>query len=254
MNIKELFKRTASPYLIPVEQIEVEAGFNFRDMTSDLNSYIDDLARYIENNGVPGGPLVVKIKGDKAYLRDGHCRLAAVKLARSRGCEIETVQCRVMNNVSNDADEIALLVTSNSGRTITQLELAGIVKRLHLLNIEDADIARKIGKSPSLVHHLLVLSSAPEPVKEMVKAGRVSASMAVGAVQKNPDKAAETLGKAYKNATDSGKKKATPKHLEAKLSVVEKVQAIIRKLSKENFSEVWDWMNEEAERRANNAK
>jgi ParB-like chromosome segregation protein Spo0J len=146
LNLKELYGRGKNVHQIPIDKLQEEPGFNFREPGPDFDQYIRELADYIKENGVPGGPLIIRTKGDNIFLRDGHCRVAAARLAISEGCELQTIGCMVMDRTANDADEIALLVTANSHRAIAPLELAKIVKRLHVLELKPAEIGRVIGK------------------------------------------------------------------------------------------------------------
>ncbi len=252
-NAKELFKRAGNIYLVPIEMLKEEQGFNFRESGPDLDQYIRDLADYIKENGVPGGPLIIKWKGEEPFVRDGHCRFFAAKLAISEGCELKVIECRMMDKTANDADEIALLVTANSGRPISPLEMSAIVKRLAALKLAPSEIAKKIGKSPSLVSHLLTFSAAPEEVKTLVKEGRVAASTVVRETrrgERGTTTPAERIKRGVAEATAQGKAKATARHMTPEtLDRVEEAKKLIRGMNDEDFLVLQDWLVEEDGRR-----
>src|SRR5262249_42938770 len=74
------------------------------------------------------------------------------------------------------------------------------------------DIAKKSGITPARVSQVLDLLTLPEPIKNMVTNGQVSATMAISAVKDhNPQKAVEVLQDAIAEAQTQGRARALPK-------------------------------------------
>ena len=152
------------------------------------------------------------------YLSDGHCRLAAVKLAMSKGADIKSIPCRVEERYSNDADRVLAMIVRNSGKPLTPLEKASVVKRLVAFGWAESDIAKKTGISRQYVGKLLQMEAMPEELKGMVKEGTVSASVAVETCREHgPEEAVKVIAEAApKKETGRRKKKVTKKVLNDK--------------------------------------
>jgi hypothetical protein len=157
------------------------------------------------------------MEGDKIYLSDGHCRLAGVKLAISRGAEIKSIPCRVEERYSNDADRVLAMIVRNSGKPLTPLEKAAVAKRLISFGWSENDIAKKTGISKQYVGKLLQMEAMPEELKSMVKEGAVSASVAVEACrEQGAERAVKSIAEAAGGAQNGKKKKVTKKVLSDK--------------------------------------
>lgn len=250
MNIKHIAKRGRNLYDVPIDLLGEEPGWNGRLPGKDLDEYIADLASYIQDNGVPGGPLVIKWVGENLVVRDGHCRLQAAKISRALCGLPEILECVMFDKAGNETDEIALQFTANSSRPLTPIEMAPKVKRLHDLKLDNQKIAKKIGKSPSMVSYLLSLSAAPEEVKNMVKENKVSATMAVNAVRESPSEAPGKLREAVSRAEAEGRTKATVRHtVKPKANPLEGFKKLLDTLNDEQLTEAADLVAEEIGRR-----
>jgi ParB-like chromosome segregation protein Spo0J len=160
----------------------------------------------------------------------------------------------VFDKAGNETDEIALQFTANSSRPLTPIEMAPKVKRLHDLKLDNQAIAKKIGKSPSMVSYLLSLSAAPEEVKTMVKEKSITATMAVDAIRKDPAKAPQNLRDAVDRAKEDGKGRATRKYtLKKSDNGVVGVKSIVSGWDKQTFEDFYDWVVDEMDRRSRKA-
>lgn len=192
-------------FLLDPGNIQEKAGWNVRADTKELAEHIEQLALSIAEVGVQQ-PITVYMEEDTVYLSDGHCRLAGVKLAISRGAEIKSIPCRVEERYSNDADRVLAMIVRNSGKPLTPLEKAAVAKRLISFGWSEEEIAKKTGISKQYVGQLLQMESMPEALKGLVKEGVVSASVALetqkeygeGAVEKIAEAAAQQPGKTKK--------------------------------------------------------
>jgi len=213
-GIKEIASGRLDIFKVDPRVLQEEPGFNLRQEGPDLDEYIKELAEYIKNKGCPG-VLTIHMKDGQPFVIDGHCRRRASLIAIEQGAELQSVPCKMVDRYDNDADKIAYLISTNSGRPLSPLEKASVCKRLHDLGLENKDISIKTGLSISRVGQLLDLLAAPEKVLVMVRKGEVSASMAQAEIKIDPENAANNLSIAIEKAKDDGKKRVTKKHLES---------------------------------------
>lgn len=196
-------------FLVAPEHLVEEPGFNLRMERPDLEEYIESLTQHLMNGGtVP--PLEViydPARPDEVPVRDGHCRRRAIFRAIERGMEIPFVQCVQFRG--GNADQIVLMLTRGNSRPLLPLEVAEGYLRLLRLNFSATDIATRVGKTAKHVEQMLVLAEANEDVKDLVKNGTVSATLAIETVQQYGSKAGEVLSSGLERAQASGKTKVT---------------------------------------------
>ena len=152
--------------------------------------------------------------GDDKQLHctNGHCRLAAVEVARSEGAEILTVPVRLEDRYSNEEDRTMSLITRNSGRNLSQLELGAVFKRLLSFGWTVQKLGEKTAFSSQHIRNILTVAGAPKRIIDMVKDGKVSPSLASKTInEEGGEEATKTLQQAVKGAETEGKKKATQK-------------------------------------------
>ncbi len=246
MNIKDLAVGRRDMFMIDPRILVEKEGFNLREEGPELETYISELAEYIKNNGVPG-VLTINMEGDDPVVIDGHCRRRAALIAIKDGAEIKSVPCRMVDKYATEADRIAHLITSNSGRQLSPIEKASVVKRLRAFNLENKEIAIKLGMTVSYVGQLLELAGAPEYVAAMVKSGEVSASLAMQEVKSNPESAKERLQAGVAKAKAAGKTKATKKHIEPspqklRAMKLERVKQAIDNLTPSGLEEILEYV------------
>jgi ParB/RepB/Spo0J family partition protein len=190
-------------------------GWNGRDFSDPENvEHIEKLARSIAKVGVKE-PITCYWENGNAYLSDGECRLRAALLAISKGHDIKSIPVKAEDRYQNEADRIFSQVLRNSGKPFSPMEQAKVFKRLLDLGWEQTEISEKSGISISRVGQVLSLLCLPEPIRQMVSAGEVSASLAQKVTaEANTDKeAVQTLQVGITAAKKQGKKRVTPKHL-----------------------------------------
>lgn len=201
-------------YLLDPSIIREDGGWNERDNNDELKAHIRQLADSIKEIGVQQ-PLTVYLRDGVPIITDGHCRLMAARLAISEGAEIKSIPCRNEERTSNEADRTLSMLTRNSGKPLTSLEASRVIKRLIGFGWVISDISRKTGYTTSHIYNLITLASSPVEIQKMVSDGEISATLATETVKKQGEtEAVETLKSAVKKAGDSGKKKATKKHIE----------------------------------------
>lgn len=212
MAIKDISQGRTDVYKLKPSDLNIKDGWNTRDINTPENKeHIEQLSKSIAEIGVKE-PLKVVWEDNKAYITNGHCRYHAIMLAIKNGAEIKAVPVLVEDRHANEADRIFTQIVSNSGKPFTQLEQAKVFKKLLDLGWPQKDIAAKSGISGGRVSQILELLTLPEPVKQMIAKGEVSASMAVQTVKADGDKATEKLTAAVTAAKADGKTRAMPKH------------------------------------------
>lgn len=213
-GIKDIALGRSDLFHLAPTDLHVKEGWNQREESPELDEHIDTLAQSISQIGVKN-PLTVYWEGGRAFISDGHCRFRAIRRAIDvYGAPLEKVPVITEDRYSSEADRILSMLVRNSGRPLTPFEQSKVMKRLLSLGWEEKDIAEKCGVTTRRVQQLLSLQAAPEEVKAMVRAGDVSASLAIDAVASAaPQEAVQNLQAAIENAKAAGKRRATPQHM-----------------------------------------
>lgn len=213
--------------------LKVDPQFNVRDLsTPEAIEKLAELKESIRANGVKV-PLEIRFTGEDVYIVSGHRRHRAVMDLIEEGEPIETVLVISEPKGTNEADRVLNLVTSNSGEPLKPLEVAEVVRRLVAFGWEHLRIARRMGwKSAASVNQYLDMLAMPEGVKEHVRKGEVSATLARKIVKESDsEETAEDRIKANleeNKRIKKGLQKVTPKSLKRD---AEKKKSAERKLS-----------------------
>lgn len=193
-------------YPVDPRALKIDPAYNVRDMQDpETIAHVRWLADSIKENGVKV-PLEVRLDGEDIFVVAGHCRHAGTMLAISEGAEIATVMVIPEPKGTNEVERTLNLVTSNSGKALTPLAIAEVVRRLLAFGWTNEAIAKRLGwKSVATVDNAVTLLGASPDVKEMVRSGAVSASTASKVVKKEGSKAGETLKAAAVNGKVTAK-------------------------------------------------
>jgi ParB-like chromosome segregation protein Spo0J len=195
-----------------LSDLKEKDGFNWRHEGEDLAQSIRTLADFI----VGGGKLPdVEVTTD-LELVDGHRRIRAYRLVETESPEFldhlrdkeGTVWVGVKPFEGGELERNARVLTSNEGRKLTSLELAEGYQRMRDLGASNEQIAKLVNKTRGHVDQMFVLDSAPEPVKEAIKQGEISATEAVKLVRDHKEGSTEELASRKQAA---GEKKVTAK-------------------------------------------
>jgi len=230
--VKSSGAATGKVYSVPVAAVKVIPGFNVRVNTPDYVAHRDMIAESIRNNGYdetkPLSGYVAK-EGDEnvIYVTDGHTRLDAVNALNadedvvSTGKTIDKVPVVVRATAPSLAELTVALHTNNTGRPLTPFELGVVVKRLLKEDGADkASIAKSLSITPRYVDDVLLLVNSPKVVRTAVLEGKVSSTMAIQTLRKDPEKAADKIEAAVAKATAAGKSKATAKDTGPKMQKI----------------------------------
>ena len=200
---------------IAVEQIEIEEGFNPRINDDRVTEHIRSIADSIIAKGfLRTEVLSVRFKDGHVFVRDGHCRLAAVRLAISEGEAIVTLPCIPLPKGADEVDEAFQVLTTQTKLPLTPLEWATQIKRLMTLGQSEAQIASRIGKRKDFIDRMLDLAGAAPEVREAVQAGQISPTEAVKVVRRRGSEAGQVIQAAVKQANAEGRSRARPRDVE----------------------------------------
>jgi hypothetical protein len=155
------------------------------------------------------------MENGQPVVTNGHCRLLAVKLVMSEGVEIKSVPVRVEQRYNNEADRTLSMITRNSGKPLTPLETAMVIRKLLGYGWSIPDISTKTGYSAKKINwHMDLLSTNPE-IQNLVKDGKVSATLAIKTVkEKGQEAALDILTETVEKVAQKGKAKATAQDME----------------------------------------
>jgi ParB family chromosome partitioning protein len=211
------FGKTSDLFNIRVDDIEIDPEFNIRLDTPELAAHVDWLrGQILEFGYMRSKPLIVRLTPEKrVVLVDGHCRLAAVRLAIAEGATIHDLPCLPEGKGVSVIDRTVMLFTANGGLNMSPLEQAAGVKRLLGWGLSETEIGRRIGRTRQHVANLLELAGAPIGVQVMVANGVVSATEAVKTVRAEGSGATKLLEAAAVKAKESGKGKVTASTIKA---------------------------------------
>lgn len=233
------------------DQLRTLDGFNARIKNDAYAARVRWIADSIKANGFyPDKPLTgfvaLEDGTEVIYVTGGHRRHEGVLLAIEEGADVPTVPVVIKPRGTSMEDLTVDLVVGNEGEPLTTYEQAVVCKRLAGFGWESKEIARRLGYSTAqYVDGLLSLASAPLAVRRMVMESVISATVAIDAIKKHGDKAADVLLAAMlksggnrvtaKHMPDADFKKAVKKHAEPMYTALTKVQADpgFAKLSKE---------------------
>lgn len=166
-------------FMVDPRKLSVDPTYNVRDLTTpDAREGLDELKAMVRADGVQI-PLVVRMVGDDLTIVQGHRRHTVVMELIAEGEDIKAIPALAERKGVNDADRTFDLLLSNSGQPLAPLEIAEVVKRLINYGWTEAQIAQRRGwKSTQTVTNYLSMLEMPEKMKEHVKNGHVSATLA----------------------------------------------------------------------------
>ncbi|HVL26346.1 MAG TPA: hypothetical protein VM450_19810 [Thermomicrobiales bacterium] len=214
--------------MLPVDEINVHPLVQPRLQSKQWQERVSEYAEDMRTHGyMQTEPIAVFTvmeapeEGAKAipviYISNGHTRYAAVQEANKAGAKIATIPVIFEPEGSSVRQIIGRHIKHNNGQPLTPLEQAEQVRKLHEMGATDEEIAGEVGKTVRYVQDLMVLSSAPAPIRNAVAKGEIAASVAVREVRKlGGEKAAKRVGEAVAKAKAAGKKKATPSLIEGR--------------------------------------
>lgn len=215
--MNELGAKSRDLYMVPIDAIKKHPNFNIvRTDDAKYKAKVREIADSIKANGFYSSqPIKVYVvkedSGEVVYVTNGHTRLDAARLAISEGCELVHLPAVTWPAGTTVEDITVSLYTENNGDPITPYGIALLCKRLTDLGVEDTKIAERFSLGVAYIRNLLQLAGAPKAVREMVQAGKVSATLAVETLKKEGSNAVKVLNAGAVVAQELGKAKITKK-------------------------------------------
>lgn len=240
-GLKEYALGRSETFKIDPRQIQIEPGFNGRDFSDPTNlAHVDDLKKSIRVHGVKQAVTVRLTREGAILLSDGECRLRATIELIEEGVDIKSIPCQSEDRNANEAQRIADQRIRNGGKQMTPLENAHNCQRLINFGWTPQQIADYWGITTANVSQLLSIHGLPESVKREIRAGNISATLAVQTVTKEGEKnGTATITSAIAAAKEAGKEKATAKtvqHLKGRKPAPDTTKALATPLpSKKPF-------------------
>ncbi len=203
--------------------IKAREDFNVREVEqmSDeeravYEDYIDQLAlAYRDGRYVPS--IVIKVVDGIPTPVDGHTRLKGMMRAiDTYGAELARVTVEEFKG--DDAEEVALIATSQNNRKLKPLELAKVYIRLERYGKTDKEIASTVGVTAARVAQVKAYYSMPSELKALVFVDKISVEAAMDLFNKYGTKAIDYAQSMIEKNKQSGGKKVTVKNTTPKLS------------------------------------
>ena len=203
--------------------IKARADFNVREIEqmskeerAAYDEYIDQLAQaYRDGRYVP--PIVIKVVDGTPTPVDGHTRHKGMMRAiEVYGAELSRVTVEEFKG--DDAEEVALIATSQNNRKLKPLELAKVYVRLERYGKTDKEIATTVGVTAARVAQVKAYYSMPSELKALVFVDKISVEAAMDLYNKYGTKAIEYANSMINKNKEKGGKKDTVKNTTPKLS------------------------------------
>jgi ParB family chromosome partitioning protein len=202
---------------VPPAKLRVVADLNPRVETEGYKQHVRELADSMKTHGFfqdkPLAGYVADVDGeDVIFIVEGGSRLKAALLAIEEGAQFNVVPVSVDQKGLNVEDLLVRMVRSNTGRPLSQYEIAIIVKRLTRFSWEAPMIAEQLGITVAQVEASLVLMGADDRIRKLVAAELLAFTYAVEVIREHGSKAYDFLSKAQANANAAGKQRITKRH------------------------------------------
>lgn len=209
-GIKGLAVGKSDVYDVSPTDIHVKPGWNARDFSlAENQAHVVALAHAIVAAGEVQEPLTAYREDGVLYLSNGECRLRATFYAINvLDFPVLSVPVRLEPRDSDEASRIAGQLSRNSGKPLTPLEQAEVVRSLLALDWPVDKIATFAGKTPERIRQLIETAELPEPVRQQVEQGAISATEAVRVVREHGDEAPAIVERAVALSSANGGAKA----------------------------------------------
>ena len=181
-------------YHIDLNDIDIPADLNIRDMKSEVNSEeFIKLKALILKHGVLV-PIQVKLNpekdgtqtvGKRKYLLvDGGRRVAAVNMLKAEGHDFKTIMALKNKDISEEDALIKMFVT-NEGKALNPIEKAEGVRRLiEVYGYKPKEVSEAIMETTATVSNLYKLCKMPKKIKNYITQDLITATLAIQLARK----------------------------------------------------------------------
>lgn len=182
--------RKGDYWWVDTRRIIEEEDFNLREEYGDLTqAAIEIEAAGLENLE----PLTCYKKGEYYVVLKGYRRTRVFRILEEDG-KIRQVRILLAPKGFKKEDMILDQITGNQGKHFTPWEQAKVLKKLRGLGWSEKDLIERSGRSKTYVRRLLSLADAPQKLINLVREGRVTATLAMDEIAEG--KVAELIEKA----------------------------------------------------------
>jgi len=200
-------------FMVPVEHLMIEDGFNVRDLD---HNHISAMAQaYQDGKMMPA--LVIRTTQSGFKVIDGHHRLSAAKIAG-----VKRLECKEFSG--SEAEQIAFMISSSQGRNLKPIERAHAYRRLVGFGMTKDEIAKSVMRSRADVDNHLLLLEAGDDVIDAIKSGDVAASEVQREMRKYgsvaQDKIMDEVNKARKSGVKAKLRKFTKRHQDRAMEII----------------------------------
>ncbi len=198
------------------EDLHIEPGFNPEGRLDVNDEDNQSLLNHILNGGLLP-PLEVRPREDGgAWIVEGHRRWTMTGVADKAGAPLRDPKdgelwLDIVPFEGNDVERHYRVVTSAERKDLTPLQLAEQFAKLVRFKQTPGEIADRLKPKRTRQHveQMLILASANHDVKELVRSGVVTATIAIDAVRKHGEQAGAFLTGKVGEATAAGKARVT---------------------------------------------
>lgn len=253
--MKQASEGYAKIWMVPVSHIHVKEDFNVRILGKRHEEQIESIKNSILSEGFHiHEPLGVFIEqqsdgSNKVFVHHGHTRLAAVHKARSEGANIEIVPCVPIPRGYNRDQLIASLVTSNTGRPLTPLERAVVIKRLFSYGHKISAISELLNLKAPTIDRSLKVMEAPSELHHLIAQEKIAFTRAAEILEEyGTQKAMEVIRKHIAATNGTIRKRAAPPVMQKnkfKNLAMKEAPHMVRTFSEITLDPGWDYLSEE---------
>lgn len=194
-------------YHVDHRRLVVDEGFIEREDYSDVGL----IKSWIKANGIKNlNPLKCYKRGDQYVIRRGSRRNMAIQEMAAESGEIMMVPIILIQKSDNLERQYFEQATENEGKPYTPWEKAKVLKKArNEYGWSETKMAQESGWSLVYIRRLLSLADAPERLIQLVRSGKVRATLAMDEIEadkvlekkgETPVKVTELIEKAEQNA------------------------------------------------------
>jgi len=175
LPLQDSYKRDY--WYVDSRRLIVDDEYNAREDYGNIQGLADE----IEAQGVTT-PLKCYKKGEYYVVIRGHRRRLALKLLEEKGLFLMVPTLTEDKAKANTEQWVLDLIISNGGKDLTPWEQAKVLLRLENFGWNEKDIIQRSGRSKVYVRRLLSLAHAPQKLINLVREGRVRATLAMDVI------------------------------------------------------------------------
>jgi ParB/RepB/Spo0J family partition protein len=222
-------------YKVLRKDIIVKEEFNARIDYGD----IEELARVIENNGIPGHLTGKRKKSDNSEfeyefeLSDGFRRMRAIDLLIAKGYDVGLIPINREPQGYTVEDRYFDMFNKNRTKHLIPLEEGELFKKLKAKGYTILAISKRIGKSDEYVSNMIQVASTPQAVKNEILEGNISANLVTKIVKAvdTEEELLEAVKESKVTASKKGKKKVTEEDVEKLVEKKKKLNPVLKKFN-----------------------